>query len=491
MKIQAVSNQNSIKKTRQNARTQQDLTGFNPNENTQENPIESKKSAEAIKSNFLSKVSFKGHKEEFSKIPRYSSGYCLTDANYIYGTSGAVHTRLTDPKKDLTTYNIRVEWCGYYNRDEQDNANQCLIRNSSSYYPNSSIENTARYRTGYKTDRVYFADPEEIVPAQTKKDFDYIVYDNRPVYPRLEDVKKNYFGYDYIPSYYWDCNDSAINYGEYFETIADYYQRLQITDKKELKKLKTERAEFENEYQTSIVKRDEIENSNYAQWQKDQARYFYGINKNKYDNLTNKIAYYKNRIKTSKIQEQKALQAFEIFDEVGLMFMDRDSKRKQVADAKATINYDTQKIKEYDDQLQAYHSQQEEIDEQIEIAKEWKALNDKKANAPSPNYDNENNYYERREKEEYDKKDREYAENESKNLAKKIALWEDKREKINIKISQLEYCKQVSQNSIQKAQERIPILEAEIKRKSDEIKSYYPKMEEFYKNNVEEWQYNQ
>ncbi len=476
MKIHAISNNYATNKSSQNTRSSQVLTSFGESETTAQNPVMPKVTVDAIKSKFLSNVSFQGHKEEFSNP---------WGVSYVNrGSSGAVHTRLSDPIMDLNTESL----CGSYTQDE---INQKLIKKSSSYYPNSSIENTAKYRTGYETKRVYFADPEEVVPDQTKKDFDYIVYDNRPVYPRLEDVKKNYFGYDYIPSYYWDCNDSAINYGEYFETIADYYQRLQITDKKELKKLKTERAEFENEYQTSIVKRDEIENSNYAQWQKDQARYFYGINKNKYDNLTNKIAYYKNRIKTSKIQEQKALQAFEIFDEVGLMFMDRDSKRKQVADAKATINYDTQKIKEYDDQLQAYHSQQEEIDEQIEIAKEWKALNDKKANSPAQSYDNEHDYYERREKEEYDKKDREYAENESKNLAKKIALWEDKLKKINIKINQLEYCKEVSQNSIKKAQARIPILEAEIKRKSDEIKSYYPKMEEFYKNNVEEWQYNQ
>ena len=59
----------------------------------------------------------------------------------------------------------------------------------------------------------------------------------------------------------------------------------------------------------------------------------------------------------------------------------------------------------------------------------------------------------------------------------------------SIQISQLESWKEVSQNSIKKAQERIPALESAIKSKSDEIKSYYPKMEEFYKNNVEDWQY--
>ena len=466
MKIQAVSNQYSIKKTRQNVATKQDLTGFTQNENTQEKPIESSKAAEAIKSNFLSKVSFKGHKEEFSSIPSPYSNY---GRNYIYGTSGAVHTRLTDPKKDLTTYNIRVTGGNFY--DEQENANQCLIRNSSSYYPNSSIENTAKYRTGYETKRVYFADPEEVVPDQTKKDFDYIVYDNRPVYPRLEDVKKNYFGYDYIPSYYWDCDDSAINYGQHFKTIAEYYYRLEAADKRELEKLKKEKAEFENEFRISAQYKHELENKkNEFPWQnptveldKEKADYFYYLNENKYNDLSQKIGYYTDRINFSKMQEQKAIQAFRIFDEVGLMFMDRDQKRKAVTEANHTIKYDTERIEEYDAKLQVYYPQRKEIQEQLKIAKEWKALNDKKANSPAQSYDNEHDYYERREREEYDKKDREYAENESKNLAKKIALWEDKLKKINIKINQLEYCKEVSQNSIKKAQARIPILEAEIK----------------------------
>ena len=484
MKIHAISNNYATNKSSQNTRSSQVLTSFGESETTAQNPVMPKVTVDAIKSKFLSNVSFQGHKEEFSNP---------WGVSYVNrGSSGAVHTRLSDPIMDLNTESL----CGSYTQDE---INQKLIKKSSSYYPNSSIENTAKYRTGYETKRVYFADPEEVVPDQTKKDFDYIVYDNRPVYPRLEDVKKNYFGYDYIPSYYWDCDDSAINYGQHFKTIAEYYYRLEAADKRELEKLKKEKAEFENEFRISAQYKHELENKkNEFPWQnptveldKEKADYFYYLNENKYNDLSQKIGYYTDRINFSKIQEQKAIQAFRIFDEVGLMFMDRDQKRKAVTEANHTIKYDTERIEEYDAKLQVYYPQRKEIQEQLKIAKEWKALNDKKANSPAQSYDNEHDYYERREREEYDKKDREYAENESKNLAKKIALWEDKREKINIKISQLEYCKQVSQNSIQKAQERIPILEAEIKRKSDEIKSYYPKMEEFYKNNVEEWQYNQ
>ena len=508
MKIQAVSNQNSIKRTRQNNQINKNLTGFKGTQTTVQSHIDNQKAAEAIKSSFLSNVSFKGHKEEFSEIEQETKVRYNYDGtpvyekperkNYIYGTSGAVHTRLSDPRKDLTTRNIRIERLNWNdNQDDQDSANQSLIRNSSSYYPNSSIENTEKYRTGYKTDRVYFADPEEVVPDETKKDFDYIVYDNRPVYPKLKDVRSNYFDFDYIPSCYWDFKDSARNYGQYFKTIAEYYYRLESADRRELEKLQKEKADFENEYQKSIQYKHELENRQHEfPWknatineEKEKADYFFYLNEKKYNDLSQKIGYYTDRINFSKKEEQKAIQAFRIFDEVGLMFMDRDNKRRQTTEALRTIEYDTNKIKEYDKQLEMYYPQREEIREQIKVAKEWKAFNDKKANSPAKDYNAESDYYARRDREEEDLKDKEYAKIESDNLAKKIAVWETKLIKLNMQISRLEEYKEVSKNSIKKAQERIPVLEAEIKNKSDEIKSYYPKMEEFYKNNVEEWQY--
>ena len=441
MKIQAVSNQNSINRKRQNSQINKNLTGFKGVQTAVQTPIDSPKAAEAIKSSFLSNVSFKGHKEEFSQIPRYSSGYSLNGQNYISGTSGAVHMRLSDPRKNLTTHNINVErWSWDYNHDEQDSANQSLIRNSSSFYPNSSIENTAKYRTGYKTDRVYFADPEEVVPAGTKKDFDYIVYDNRPVYPKLEDVRSNYFDFDYIPSYYWEYKDSARDYGQYFKTIAEYYYRLEAADRRELEKLQKEKADLEGKYQKALQYKQEYENKqNEFPWHnpsidqdKEKADYFYYLNENRYNDLSQKIGYYTDRINFSKKEEQKAIQAFRIFDEVGLMFMDRDNKRKQATDALRTIEYDTDKIKEYDKQLEMYYPQREEIQEQIKVAKEWKAFNDKKANSPAKDYNAESDYYARRDKVEEEKKDKEYAKNESDNLAKKIAIWEVKLTKLNM-----------------------------------------------------------
>ena len=495
MKIQAVSNKSSINKTRRNTKTKQDLTGFNVKE--QNFSSQNQKSADAIKVNFLSNVSFRGHQEEFSEIPKPRYQYDGRDRYYICGTSGAVHTRLTDPKKDLTTHTVPA--CG----SSQDEANKILIKNSSSFYPNSSIENTDRYRTGYVTNRVYFADPEEVVFDQTRRDFDYIVYDNRPVYPRLEDVKKNYFDYDYIPLekyyYYWPSRDNAQDFGQHFKTIAEYYYRLEAADRKELEKLKKEIADFENEYQNSLQYKQELDaKKNECPWEnpqidsdKEKADYFYHINQNRYSDLSQKIGYYSDRVNYSKMQQRKAIQAFKIFDEVGLMFMERDKKRKEVSDAEETIDYDSKKIKEYDSDLKTYYSQKDEILEQIKVAKQWKAINDKKISSPAKNYDSEKDYYSRRDKEEYDKKDREFAEDESKKLSQKIKIWEDKLEKIALKISHLEHCKEVSQNSIKTAEEKIPRLKAEIKNKSDEIKSYYPKMEEFYRNNLEEWQFYQ
>ena len=106
MKIQSVSNKTSINKTRRNTKTKQDLTGFNVKE--QNFSSQNQKSADAIKVNFLSNVSFRGHQEEFSEIPKPRYQYDGKDRYYIRGTSGAVHTRLTDPVAPVRMRQIRL-----------------------------------------------------------------------------------------------------------------------------------------------------------------------------------------------------------------------------------------------------------------------------------------------------------------------------------------------------------------------------------------------
>ncbi len=468
MKILAISNRYLHKKTNQNPDEQKITTNFKGADSTAtQNPIEDKKASEAIKNNFLSRISFSGHKENLS--------YILLDdrrPNYISGSSGAVHIRLTDPQKDLSTENIEVR------TGNQVEANTDLIKHSSYYYPNSSIENTLPYRKGYVTDRVYFADPEETITDQTKKDHDYIVYDNRPKYPRLEEVKKNYFGFDYIPKEY-KSTDNATDYGQYFKTIAEYYYRLEAADRKELEKLRKEKENFENEYRVSLrYKQHFDEKHNEFPWSidsidrdKEVADYFYDKNDKRYNELSQKIGYYSDRINTSKYQQQKAIQAFKIFDEVGLMFMDRDSKRKLASNARLIIEEKNREIKEYDGKIEQNKKAKEEIKEAIKITNAWKYLNAKKADSLPEN-------------------DRQPYQDEIIKLENEIISLKKRLKLIDSENKKMENYKHVAQYEITKTQECLPLIEEEIQRKSAEIKSFYPKMEEFYKNNIEEWQYS-
>ena len=73
----------------------------------------------------------------------------------------------------------------------------------------------------------------------------------------------------------------------------------------------------------------------------------------------------------------------------------------------------------------------------------------------------------------------------------------DKIQNLSYTISKQEYAINCYTNLIKEAEEfiktstpEIPILKEKFAAKSEEIKPYFNKMEEFYKNNIEEWQYS-
>ena len=82
------------------------------------------------------------------------------------------------------------------------------------YHPDSSIEQVIGHAHENRTGNVYFADPMEQISDFVKKHSDYIVYDNEPAYPDVnEEVSKNYFGTE------------RVNYRTQFERIRDYFYR--------------------------------------------------------------------------------------------------------------------------------------------------------------------------------------------------------------------------------------------------------------------------
>ena len=450
MKISKISPQ-TLKKTRANfQQKEQDLTSFGTNEN--KTAVETKNASDAIKSNFLSGISFKGQTQNIIRKQ--------------FGTAGVVAIG-REP-----TYN-----------DSQYGTLEEKIGQNPLSHANSSIERT---HNNYTTNRVYFADPEEVVNDQTKRDHDFIVYDNQPKYPRLEELKENYF----------NENRNANNYGQNFKTLAEYYYRLELADKKELQKLLDEKASFQHEYDISAgYKHDLDEKAQEYPWQsddlkrdKEKADYFYSINADKYNSINQKIGYYNDRINHSKMQQKKAIQAFKLFDEVGLMFMDRDNARNQIQYKRYCMENSQSAINKNNKLLNEFIKQKADLEKQIKVAQDWKDLNDEKVNAPMSDF-SQFDYYTAKSKKEEEIAEKDEAKVESERVSKKLAVLKDRLNKIDMNIKHGEQANREHQLLIDRYRKVLPELEANFKYKSEEIKKFYPKMEEFYRNNIEEWQY--
>ncbi len=451
MKISKISPQ-TVKRTRAGfPQREQDLTSFGTNEeNKQPQAPESKNASDAIKSNFLSGISFKGQTQNIIRK--------------TLGTAGVVAIGREPGYSDTRSV------------EEQ-------IGSTPMSYANSSIEKT---NNDYTTNRVYFADPEEVVNTQTKRDHDYIVYDNRPKYPRLENVRENYFNEE----------RNANNYGQDFKTIAEYYYRRELADKRELQKLLDEKAGFQHEYDISAQYKNELDNKvNEYPWEpqdlkrdKEKADYFYSKNSERYEQLNQKIGYYSDRINDSKTQQKKAIEAFKIFDEVGLMFMDRDNARNQIQFKRWVMKDSEAAIIKNNKILKDFRKQKTDLEKQIKVAQEWKDLNEEKANAPEGDY-SRYDYYTAHQKRQEEIAERDEAKAECERVNKKLLILNDRLNKVKLNIAQGEKSNNEHQQLIDRYRKVLPELEASFKCKSEEIKKFYPKMEEFYRNNIEEWQY--
>lgn len=457
MKITKIDSHN-LKKTRDNSQRQkQDLTSFGAAQNNATSPVHSQKSAEAIKSKFLSGISFKGHTENFQ------FGFV--------GTAGAIGLN------KAPTY------------DEQGQLNDSyslvkLIGKSPNSHADSSIEET-RKKNGYTTERVYFADPEEVVNNQTKKDHDFIVYDNRPHYPTIGKVKDSYE----------KSGQNADNLGQNYKTIAEYYYRREKADRLEVEKLEEERNKLQADFDKSKNFKNVLEEKNdLFPWDskelkkdKEKSDYYYAINAQKDAALAEKIGFYKDRIEHSKKEQAKAVQAYKIFGEAAKLMSERDGLRYEMSSIVNANGWQRRSLEDSVVELEKAQKIAEEVRENITIARQWKDVNAKKLIRERENLERLSNgtYSERAEV----RREIEDAEAEVKKFDKKLLILADKLIKaeaeIKLRSGKIEELKRYLKSN----KERMPIAQREFDKKCDEIWSYWPKMEEFYRNNIEEWQY--
>ena len=111
-------------------------------------------------------------------------------------------------KKANTFKGQTTDYSIYYGKDD--------LKKNSFWHKNSSVESTVgSHHTNY-TGKVYFASPMEYVNDRIKDSVDYVVYDNEPSYPAIEEVEKNYVG------------KLRKNFREDFEEVREYYYRREM-----------------------------------------------------------------------------------------------------------------------------------------------------------------------------------------------------------------------------------------------------------------------
>lgn len=96
------------------------------------------------------------------------------------------------------------------------NYNESTLKNHPQWQKNSSVEDTLGSYHVNKTARAYFADPMEPVTDKIKESVDFVVYDNEPAYPAIDDVKQNYLG------------TLRKNFRDFFEDVRLYFYRREM-----------------------------------------------------------------------------------------------------------------------------------------------------------------------------------------------------------------------------------------------------------------------
>lgn len=90
------------------------------------------------------------------------------------------------------------------------------LKKDGLWQANSSYEKTLDSYHANSTNKIYFANPMEPISDKIKEQADYIVYDNEPNYPDIDDISQNYFG------------TARKNYKKDFEEVRQYFYRREM-----------------------------------------------------------------------------------------------------------------------------------------------------------------------------------------------------------------------------------------------------------------------
>ena len=462
MKISAVL-QNTFKRNFATSRSV-DLTSFGgENNRSQTSSITDKNANEALKNNGMSHVSFTGITQNWHLTSKSLGG--------TEGTEHYVHLEDNDTTKTKYLGNSRYSSCPSINNFvENGGIFWELVGMHSNIQPNSHM---ARTSNRYTTNRVYFADPEEFVSAQTQRDHDYIIYDNRPAYPTHQAVRDLYL----------DSQKPAIPLMTTFKNVGEYYYRLELADKREHTKLVNERKSFQDEYDKSREYKEMIDSrladrpweSSTINKDKEKADYFFNLNHSKMEDFNQKIGYYQDRINFAQGQQRKASEGYKISKEANHLIQERDNIRLKIINKEWYIAL-------YEDRIRQRHEDIEFNNNEIAKATAKKAQGKKEIEAVNTYKQYQLNNY------GLDEKQKKQMENDIERLEYKISSANKEIEKRNGYIVNCNQDIKEAKESIAQYKKMLAELRVKLSDLSEEIKQHYPKMEEFYRNNIEEWQ---
>lgn len=108
----------------------------------------------------------------------------------------------------ITKPNFKGEFCYNYN--------ESTLKQNPLWNTNSSSEETLGSYHANKTNLAYFASPMEPISDSIKEKADFIVYDNEPTYPDINEVRENYLG------------TLRKNFKNFFEDVRLYFYRREM-----------------------------------------------------------------------------------------------------------------------------------------------------------------------------------------------------------------------------------------------------------------------
>lgn len=233
-------------------------------------------------------LSIPNYNYKTGNLPKKPVSFEGHDASYDFGIGAASRSVSIVDKGERTVYQGSM----YGGLHE---VFRFAVAEVKSFHQGSSVESIVE-KDRPVTNKIYFADPEEVVSIEKQKNYDFIIYDKSYRVPTLEEIKEKFKSRTHNPR----------DYNSVFKQMVEYRQRLIKSDIKTKAEIETELIELPERIEKAKQSRDHY----YFIWENDRsvkntehlntAHYFVNENEYKLKTADRKIEYYQKRIEKTK-----------------------------------------------------------------------------------------------------------------------------------------------------------------------------------------------